>query len=263
MRWGHGRWRAGPKEGVAVSPCSRRSFVFGPDRRPPGSQAEGRVRGFLHRSFTLHRTPRVRPQSSRAGLTLIELVVVMAVMTVAVSMFTSMVIATARQRGVNRENAVASNAARVMVELMRNEEFEDVYALYNEDPDDDPGGPGTAPGHRFAVQGLTPLDSSPDGLIGEIEFPEMFVEVEVAPLGGLGKLGGLLPPTTEWVWQLREDYQDARMGMPRDLNGDSMIDDQGHNSDYVILPVHVQLRWRGRFGDRVLDLYTQIAAFKK
>ena len=194
----------------------------------------------------------------------------MAVMTVAVSMFTSMVIATARQRGVNRENAIASNAARVMVELMRNEEFADVYALYNEDPDDDPSGAGTAPGHRFAVEGLTPLDSSPDGLIGEIEFPEVYVEVEVTEegTGGTGgggpqKMMGGAAPSTEWVWQLREDYQDTRLGMPRDLNGDSMVDDQDHQGDYVILPVHVQLRWRGRFGERVLDLYTQIAAFKK
>ena len=51
--------------------------------------------------------------------------------------------------------------------------------------------------------------------------------------------------------------------MPRDLNGDSLIDDLNHASDYIVLPVHVQIRWRGSFGPRKYDLYTQIAMFPK
>jgi hypothetical protein len=62
---------------------------------------------------------------------------------------------------------------------------------------------------------------------------------------------------------LREDYVDPRFGMPRDLNGDSLIDDLDHATDYIVLPVHVQIRWRGSFGPRQHDVYTQIALFAK
>ena len=62
---------------------------------------------------------------------------------------------------------------------------------------------------------------------------------------------------------LREDYVDERMGMPRDLNGDSLIDELDHADDYTVLPVHVEIEWRGTFGPRRLDLYTQIALLSK
>jgi type II secretory pathway pseudopilin PulG len=238
-------------------------------------------------------------------MTFIELLVVMAVMTVAITMFTSMVVQTARQRGINRENAIASNAARTMVELMRNEDFRDAFALYNSNPADDPGGAGTAPGSAFAVPQLTALASDPDGLAGEILLPVIVEETEkgtatwgVTTLdttavtevldGLLGAVGGLLGGGggggllggggggllgggggggggggTGVYYTLREDFVDARLGLPRDLNGDSLIDDLDHSLDYVVLPVHVRISWRGAFGPRHYDLYTQIARFAK
>ncbi len=231
-------------------------------------------------------------------MTFIEMMVVMAVMTVAVSMFTSMVMATARQRGINRENAIAANAARTKIELMRNEEFLEIFRLFNQDKSDDPDGAGTGPGHRFFVYGLDPLPGNPDGLVGQINFPVIEVQgtgkgkskgwiylddggaagfemggggglefggggfgggsaLQAMGAGGGGGGGGAGVKT----YQLREDYVDARMGMPRDLNGDNFIDDLDHVEDYIVLPVHIEIEWRGRFGPRRLDLYSQIAAF--
>jgi type II secretory pathway pseudopilin PulG len=176
-------------------------------------------------------------------MTLIELLVAMTVMTVAVTMLTSMVVHTTRQRGINRENMIASNAARVQVELMRNESFQDVFALYNAEQGDDPLGAGTAPGHRFEVYGLTPLPDSADGRVGEVFFP-------------------VGPGAEDAVTLLREDVVDKRLGMPRDLNGDDIVDEGGHGEDYVVLPVRVRVEWRGDFGPRKLDLYTQLTQFK-
>ncbi|MEM7309307.1 MAG: type II secretion system protein [Planctomycetota bacterium] len=236
-------------------------------------------------------------------MTFIELLVVMSVMTVAVTMFVSMVVHTSRQRGINRENAIAANAARTVVELMRNEEFRDIYPLYNEDPDDDPGGAGTAPGHRFEVPGLTPLPGWPDDLVGTVRFPVLVqqkLKVKAAwgdaqdsdvqvidgalvggegfamgggPTGGApqlagggggnagGGVGGGGGIATNYF--LREDFVDTRMGMPRDLNGDSIVDDYDHAEDYTLLPIHVEIEWRGDFGPRRFDLYTQIAQFQQ
>jgi prepilin-type N-terminal cleavage/methylation domain-containing protein len=228
------------------------------------------------------------PSNKRSGVTLLELIVVMAVMTVAVSMFTSMVVHTARQRGLNRENAIASNAARTMLEWMRNEDFHEIFARFNADPNDDPAGPGTAPGSTFDVPGLTPLADDLDQLVGEIHMP-VIVEEESKPpatwgtttldiadvvggsgLGGLGGMGGGGfggggggGGGGGTFFTLREDFVDKALGMPRDLNGDSLVDDCDHASDYVILPVHVSLEWRGDFGPRRFDLYTQIAIFAK
>ena len=184
-----------------------------------------------------------RVRRSRAGLTLLEAVLAIGVMTLAVSLFSTMVVSTSRQRVANHEYPVASEEVRVLLESMRNADFREVFALYNADPADDPGGPGTAPGHRFAVEGLEPLENSPDGLVGEIFFP--------------------VTPVLDGPDELREDMVDDSLGMPRDLNADSMVDDANHSGDYTVLPIRVELDWRGKYGDRHLEVYTMLAEFRK
>jgi hypothetical protein len=164
-------------------------------------------------------------------------------MTIAVSLFSTMVFTTSRQRVANHEYPIATEAVRTLLEGMRNQDFDDVYALYNADPADDPGGPGTAPGHRFAIEGLDPVEGSPDGLIGEVFFPT-FVNA-----------GGQL--------ELREDVVEESLGMPRDLNGDSIVDEVDHAQDYTLLPIRVEVDWEGRYGARHLEIYTMLAEFKQ
>lgn len=201
----------------------------------------------------------------RTGLTVIELTVVMTILAVSVSIFSGMVVTTARQRAINRENAVAAEGARFVIESMHNMPFGDVFATYNSWPDDDPDGEGTAPGHRFAVAGLTPIETSPDGLHGTIYFPCAMV-TPPAPEGGVGGGlggGGLLgggkaPPPPEPEMYLCEDFVDETMGMPRDLNGDSMVDALDHSSDYVLLPVRIEVEWAGTVGARTLKIDTML-----
>lgn len=47
---------------------------------------------------------------------------------------------------------------------------------------------------------------------------------------------------------LREDLPLPEFGLPADLNGDSDIDDQGHNDDYRALPVVLTFRWETQAG---------------
>lgn len=42
---------------------------------------------------------------------------------------------------------------------------------------------------------------------------------------------------------LRENIVAPRYGLPRDLNGDGVIDSNSRNQDYTALPVVVRLRW--------------------
>lgn len=240
----------------------------------------------LHRREVLSLRPLHR--SRQGGFTLIELIIALGVMLTAFMIFSSTVAGVTEQRVVNWENGIAANAAQTAIERMHNEDFHEVFALFNDDPSDDPGGPGTAPGHRFAVDELPALDTAADGLVGEIYFPAAWIgpdkgEVQVplpidapdpAPLSGRGAAAGNdkealngdggapesgAPPTL----QLREDLTNELLGTPRDLNGDSIIDDQNHGGDYVILPVRVELRWASRLGDRKYAVQTILCTYRR
>jgi len=163
---------------------------------------------------------------------MLELLIVMTVLTMAVGMFSTTLISTARQSRMKREMAIAAEAGRRTMELMRSRPAVELFALYNANPADDPGGAGTAPGCNFVVEGLEARDGDADGCAGRILMPSA------------GEL-------------LREDVVDAKLGMPRDLNGDEQIDGLNHAADYVLLPVHVRIEWKGVAGDSALDLYNQ------
>jgi type II secretory pathway pseudopilin PulG len=175
-------------------------------------------------------------------MTLIEVVLVVGILAMAFGMLTSTLVAGDRQRQINRESAIAVEAARDIFERMRNEDFDEVFALYNGNALDDPGGPGTAPGNVFAVEGLRVPAGNQRPAVGEI----------------------VLPVVSDGArWQLREDVADAGLGLPRDLNGDSRIDDVDHAFDYMLLPVRVELEWEGLYGPRALSVQVLLADFRK
>ncbi|MEM1451161.1 MAG: hypothetical protein AAF957_04870 [Planctomycetota bacterium] len=144
-------------------------------------------------------------------------------------------------RGSAQEEWLATSIAQNTLEAMRNEAFRDVVRMYDADPFNDPGGPGTAPGATFAVASLDPAPDDADGFVGEVLLPVVNVGSEVAP-----------------NWQVREDLGERLLGLPRDLTGDAIIDAANHADDYRILPVLVRVRWNGRCGVRELRFFTSL-----
>ena len=138
----------------------------------------------------------------------------------------------------NRETALAQAAARQAIEDLQARTFDELFVLFNTPTLDDPTGK-FAPGNAFDVPGLAPRADDLDGLVGQVILPEK------SPLGVSG---------------LYENYSDAVMGMPRDLNGDGDIDDLNHAGDYQILPVRVRLEWTGKGGERMLEVHTIVSA---
>jgi type II secretory pathway pseudopilin PulG len=188
---------------------------------------------------------------------LIEVLVTLSVMVVAASIFCQMLLSGSRLRAMNHESALAADGARVVLERMRNEPFLEVYRDYNEDPKDDPAGNGTGPGYLFDVPGLDPLPGAPQGKVGRVFFP---TKVVLSGGGGkLGALGGAGQATTTWI--LREDVEDASLGMPRDLNGDNVVDVKDHSADYLLLPVRVEVEWKSPSGARRFEITTQLGDF--
>lgn len=170
-----------------------------------------------------------------AGLTLVEVTVVIAILSVAASLFAQTMLAAAQLDPVAEETRLASEAARMQLEDMRALDFALLYRTYNADPADDPAGSGTAPGAWFAVPGLQP------------------------PPGAAG-VGHVIFPTSGAA--LVENVQDVPLGMPHDLDGDGVVDGMDHSADAIILPVRIQLEWAsrsGRRGKRSMAFYDMFA----
>ncbi len=203
-----------------------------PEAREQNSRRGTNVKGMnagTHRFRTGHR------KGSRSGFTLVELAIVSVILLVAIGGLSGAVISSRQLARVNEETATADSAARRMLEELHGVGFVDIFYAYNDDPDDDEGIPGSAPGTGFEVRGLTPQANDPDGLCGRIIFPSQEV------------FG---------VEQLREDLDIPELGLPRDLNGDGDIDGEDHGGDYVMLPVTVRIEWTGVNGNRFVEFST-------
>lgn len=170
-----------------------------------------------------------------AGYSLVEILVVLTILTLAGAMFARALASVHRLDPMVDETSLASEQARIVIESMRNRPFAQVFALYNDDPADDPGGPGTAPGSGFDVPGLVAPPGS--ATVGRVQFPS--------------------PGPA-----LRESADDEGLGMPRDLDGDGQVDGNDHSGDYIILPVRIRLEWSPgpkATRNRALLVYTMLS----
>ena len=158
-----------------------------------------------------------------------------AVLAIAISGAASAMISAIQLDRVNRESALATQGARRIMERVQEVDYMTAWAMFNQDPNDDPPG---ALGPNFAVLNLTAQENDPDGFAGEIFFPAAFNGATAA-------------------WEIREDFVDAALGMPADLNGDGdAFDSFVFGDDFDMLPVRIRVQWRGASGDRTLDLVT-------
>jgi prepilin-type N-terminal cleavage/methylation domain-containing protein len=180
-----------------------------------------------------HSRPR-RAAAGSSGFTLVELTVAISVLVIALCATASTVVSTGSLNRQSHETELARKAAESMLDALRNAPFATVFAQYNSAAGDDPLGPGTAPGANFAVKGLTPVAGAPGGVAGRIIFPAAGPE-------------------------LRENVDDATLGMPRDLTGDGLLDGFDHAGDYRVLPVRVRVSWTGTNGARFVELQTLLS----
>ena len=169
---------------------------------------------------------RLEVPRQRRGSSIIEVMIAFVVLVVGLLSFSRMIVSSIDATEDSHESTVAKEAARGMLETLQSQDFKQAFALFNDDPTDDPGGVGTAPGKHFAVPGLSAVDGDADGFVGEISFPVRE-----------GDEGNLL-----------ESVNIPELGMPRDLNGDGNQDDLNHALDYLILPVQIEIVWRGPTG---------------
>ena len=163
----------------------------------------------------------------------------MTIMVVALAAFSRAVVGSTEHSVAQRETTVVTETARRTLEVLQATPFAEVFQRFNSNPGDDPAA-GVSPGSAIDVPGLQLVDGDPDGVVGEILFP-------TTTIGG--------------VPQLREDVQDAALGMPRDLNGDGITDALDHAADYRLLPVIVRFEWASPSGPAELEFRTILASY--
>ncbi len=168
---------------------------------------------------------------------MLELIFAIAVLLIGLLGYSRTLAESAELEDLNRETAIATGAARQVVEAIYGAPFDEAYARYNSEPADDAALSGPAPGNLFAVDGLELVPGDADGNQGEILFPTQ-------PGGG-----GL---------ELREDLNQGELGMPRDLDLDGVVDGNDHSLDYQLLPVLVRIQWQGAGRQREFEVRTLV-----
>lgn len=175
-------------------------------------------------------------QDRRRGLTLVEVMVAFLVLSVAVYILSSTVTASVSHSIVKAEKTLAVEAAMNTIERIRAMPQADVFGLHNGDPSDDPYGPGTGPGNTFDVEGLDCIPGRP-------------------------AVGTVLMPGSGAV--LNESAVQPEFGLPRDLDGNLIIE-QGDCSDrYIVLPLTIRIEWQSRLGPRSFEIATMLADLAK
>lgn len=201
------------------------------------------------------RASKLGRSSRTAGVTALEIVFAIAVMLTGLLAYSRSLVGSMALGDQTRETALAAESCRRVLEDLNAMEFSELYARFNETPDDDPatplggllggggllsgltGGTGTeTPPYVFVVDGLEPAPGAVDGNHGLISFPSV-------PDG----LGG---------YELREDVDMPELGMPRDLNLDGVVDGLDHSGDYRILPVMARVSWISGRRPRQLEIKT-------
>lgn len=177
--------------------------------------------------------------SPQAAFSLLEVIIAMSALLIGALGFSQAIYSWSRAADGSRTKTQAFQAARSVIEDLQSRDFDEVFALYNTNPDDDPGGV-VVPGASFTVRGLSPWPGDPDGIVGEVVFPT----------AGTGALE-----------ELREDAQIPELGMPRDLDADGVVDSDDHANNYRLLPVLVRVRWLGAEGRGEVELKTVLGEF--
>ncbi len=171
-----------------------------------------------------------RVRVTQRGTSLIEVMLASAVTLVSVVSYLATIVKVDDLRRSSENMSRALEGARLKLAELQLTPFDELVRRYDAVEENDPGGPGTASGPTFAVAGLARLDG-PATPVGEV----------VLPLDGAGAL--------------REDLALPELGLPRDVNGDGVIDSIDHSNDGVLMPVLVRVRWDSK-GPQSVELKT-------
>jgi hypothetical protein len=167
---------------------------------------------------------------------MVELMIAISVILSAVFASITAMMSSAAVSQAARERMVATFAAQERLADLHAFPPAEVIAAFNDDDGDDALVVlGTVQGPHFPVAGIDVRKDDADGFEGEV----------LLPLNALG--------------ELREDANNLNFGLPRDLNGDGVVDALDHRADFIVLPARVRIQWTGKSGRRSLEMETLLS----
>ncbi len=155
-----------------------------------------------------------------AGMTLVEVVVALAVLATVLCALISVLMTSWKLDELTREHEAAANGIVEMAELMRNEDFADLYDYY-----------------------------SPGGVIGNtFDIPELQGDLD-PPVG-----------TITFIMNEDPGSADGDMlGLPLDLDGDGATTTADVRSSHALLPIKLNVTWDGVMGSTTMNFYFLLA----
>lgn len=157
-----------------------------------------------------------------AGFSLVEVMFALTILTISAVGVSGYFTAVPRLLDAAQRQRIVMDETLGIYEELRGEDFETIFVRYNDSTTDDPAG-ANSPGNTRTLDESSRVlgDGSAIPATITLDFP--------TPTGNPGLL--------------REDQVDPSLGLPRDLNGDGVIDSSNHASDYVVLPVRINVSW--------------------
>ena len=179
--------------------------------------------------------------SSRAGFTLLEVMLACVLMSIAVLALMALIPTTTQLTETTEESNLAMQASHQISEAIRqyaDKDFAYVWKAYNSDPSDDPNGAGTALGNTFSIPGLTATSESVGGMVGSITF---------------------------FTDETLNTATSNKAGLPKDLNGDgddADVDVVTVAPTYALLPYEIAVDWKDHAGlIRHTEIFSQVADY--
>lgn len=179
-------------------------------------------------------------QTPETGFTLLEILISLGILAVALLGLMSAIMASSNAQEAAREQALAVNAARSILDQMRaSGDFVEIFRRYNTSSSDDAGLTGPVPGAAFDVDGLVPVGTDSDQRVGRIVLPQDEFTPEI----------------------LQEDSDFTVFGVTggMDLNGNGSVADAidpGLGEEYTLLPVRIIVEWNGIKGFTSTEIHT-------
>lgn len=162
---------------------------------------------------------RCRRRARQGGFSLIDVLVALTIFSISAAGFLGVALSSLSLKKENENLAAANAMTRMVFEEMRSQDFDLLFALFNDDPKDDPVGI-AAPGSRFTRQNFYRAFGTATQKYGTVN--------------------------TQGVGNNVADMEsvEAVISFPsRDLDGDGAVDVQDLTAGYELLPVMVQINW--------------------
>ncbi len=200
----------------------------------------------LSRNMTVE-TRNLQPKTAMAGTGLVDVLLAMSVIVATALTAFHLTVSTVAAGAANERLSAARLVMREAMTELERRPFEDVFRAFNDDPSDDPDGPGSGPGPAMLFEVVRNTDDD------SLDIRKVDSATDASSPAGLFRVVVVFPTADDGtVSERRTDFLE---GFPADLNRDGDAADS-HLSveDVEVLPMKLSVLWEGSSGVESLEM---------